>query len=225
MSYPYLDELKNKFDGLIFDLDGTLLDSMNLWAQADIAFLSKRGFEVTPDYTDYVKSVSIDDAALYTKNRFNLPDSPESIMKEWNNFVGRGYKETVELKPGAYEYLMAAHKAGFKIGCATALTRPNTEAVLKRCGVYDLFRAILTLDDIKGCPDKRQPDIYLKTASAISSAPEKTLVYEDVPLAAMGAQAGNFKVCAVFDIVGVGTEENWEIMANNCDYSIRVWNN
>lgn len=223
MNYPEISVIKNLYDGLIFDLDGTLLDSMNLWTQADVSFLSKRGFEVTPDYTDYVKSVSIEDAAQYTKDRFNLPDSIQDIIDEWNAFVGRGYRETVPLKPGAKEYLLSAHKAGFKIGCATALTRPNTNAVLKRCGVYDLFDTILTLDDIKGCPDKRHPDIYLKTSAAIGTLPSRTLVFEDVPLAAKGATTGGFDVCAIFDIVGVGSISNWEQMAKECRFSTQSW--
>ena len=223
MNYPELDLIKNDYDGIIFDLDGTLLDSMNLWKEADESFLSKRGFAVTLDYTDYVKSVSIEDAAVYTKNRFNLPDSPEDIIKEWNDFVGRGYKETVPLKNGAREYISSVKNSGFKIGCATALTRPNAEAVLKRCGIYDLFDIIYTLDDIKGCPDKRQPDIYLKTALALDTKPSRTLVFEDVPLAINGALMGGFHVCAVYDSVGVSSKEEWNQMVSVSNYAIDNW--
>lgn len=223
MSYPKLEDIRPLFDGLIFDLDGTLLDSMNLWTEADVSFLSKRGFEVTPDYTDYVKSVSIEDAAQYTKKRFNLPDTPQEIMDEWNGFVRKGYRETVHLKPGAKEYLLKAREMDFTIGCATALTRPNAEAVLKRCGVLDVFNVFFTLDDIKGCPDKRHPDIYLKTATAMGTTPQRTLVFEDVPLAINGATIGGFKTCAVFDIVGVGTENGWQQLKEASNYNIRYW--
>ena len=223
MSYPELKTIKNLYDGLIFDLDGTLLDSMNLWTDADKSFLSKRGLELTSDYTNYVKSVSIEDAAEYTKNRFNLPDSPQEIINEWNSFVRRGYTEHVPLKNGAGDYILEAHKNGFVIGCATALTRPNAEAVLKRCGIYDLFDTILTLDDIKGCPDKRQPDIYLKTAHSMGTPISRTLIFEDVPLAMNGAMSGGFDVCAVYDSVGIGSEDEWVSMTQKCKYSILSW--
>ena len=85
--YPDLDKLKGSIDALIFYLDGTLLDSMTLWNQVDIEFLSKYGYEVTKDYTDYVKRVSIDDAAIYTKERFNLKETPEEIKNAWNTKI------------------------------------------------------------------------------------------------------------------------------------------
>ena len=83
MKMPYTDDIKKHARCLIFDLDGTVLDSMDLWNRVDIQFLSKRGFEVTDDYTEVVKSVNIDDAAVYTKERFSLPETPQEIMDEW----------------------------------------------------------------------------------------------------------------------------------------------
>ena len=117
---PFLSELKGKADALIFDVDGTLLDSMTVWNQADTVFLNSRGFDVTPDYTDYVKSVRIEDAAVYTKERYNLPDTPEQIMAEWNAFVNHAYASEVPLMDGVSEYLQLARSSGFKLACATA---------------------------------------------------------------------------------------------------------
>ena len=99
---PFLTELKGKAESLIFDVDGTLLDSMTVWNQADTVFLNSRGFEVTPDYTDYVKSVRIEDAAVYTRDRYHLPDTPGQIMAEWKAYVNRAYAEDVLLKDQYY---------------------------------------------------------------------------------------------------------------------------
>lgn len=220
---PLLSELKGKADALIFDVDGTLLDSMTVWNQADTVFLNSRGFEVTPDYTDYVKSVRIEDAAVYTKERFDLPDTPEQIMDEWNRFVNNAYRNEVPLKPGAYEYLSEAVKAGFKTACATALTNANINAAFKRLKIHDMFDVIVSLEDLPGFPDKSRPDIYLHTARLLNADPSSTLVFEDVPAALKGARDGGFITCSVWDIIGAGSISSWENMKQISDYSIQMW--
>lgn len=218
-----LESLRLEADALIFDIDGTLLDSMNIWNQADVVFLSKRGYSVTPDYTDYVKSVRITDAAIYTKDRYNLPDSIEDIMAEWNSFVEKAYANEVLLKRGALEFLKEARRLHFKMGCASALTFRNVDSAFTRLGIYDLFDFILTLDDMPGRPDKSEPDIYLEVAHKLDVKPNRTLVFEDVPVAINGAIKGGFKTCAVYDEVGAG--DLWDEMTIKADYSIRSWIN
>ncbi|MBR1797532.1 MAG: HAD family phosphatase [Clostridiales bacterium] len=220
---PFLSELKGKADALIFDVDGTLLDSMTVWNQADTVFLNSRGFEVTPDYTDYVKSVRIEDAAVYTKERYGLPDSVDDIMNEWNSFVNRAYASEVPLKGDAYNYLVNARKLGFRIACATALTRPNLDAAFGRLNIRDMFDVITTLEDLPGYPDKSEPDIYLHVAKLLRCEPERTVVFEDVPVALNGAAKGGFITCAVWDEVGAGSEEAWARMEASSSYSFKIW--
>lgn len=220
---PPLESLRLEADALILDIDGTLLDSMTVWNQADVVFLSKRGFEVTPDYTDYVKSVRIEDAALYTKNRYNLPDSIEEIMAEWNDFVAKAYAEEVQLKPGVLDFLKEAKSLGFKMGCATALTSLNVDSAFKRLGIYEFLDVLLTLDDLPGRPDKSEPDIYLVVAEKLGSIPDRTIVFEDVPIAINGALKGGFKTCAIYDEVGAGSKEVWDDMATKSRYFLKSW--
>ena len=220
---PFLSELKGKAEALIFDVDGTLLDSMTVWNQADTVFLNSRGFEVTPDYTDYVKSVRIEDAAVYTKERYNLPDTPGQIMAEWKAFVNRAYAEEVPLKEGAYEYLLEARRQGFKIACATALTRENIDASFGRLKIHDMFDVIVALDDMPHLPDKSEPDIYLHTASLLHADPHATVIFEDVPVALQGASKGGFITCAVRDEIGAGSESAWAEMSMNSEYSLEFW--
>ena len=220
---PSFSELKGKADALIFDIDGTLLDSMTVWNQADTVFLNSRGFEVTPDYTDYVKSVRIEDAAVYTRDRYHLPDTPEQIMAEWNNFVNHAYSFTVPLKDGAYRYLKQSREKGFKTACATALTRRNLDAAIDRLGISGLFDVCISLEDTPGLPDKSEPDIYLHVAEALDVKPERAVIFEDVPVALQGAAKGGFITCAVWDEIGAGNEENWAQMTKFSDYYIRLW--
>lgn len=221
--FPDPSTLVGRVYGMIFDLDGTLLDSMGVWTSADECFLAARGFRVTREYTDYVKSVSIDEAASYTR-RLYAPDMTETqIIAEWHSFVDRKYHDEVLLKPGAGRYVRLARDLGFRIACATALTRDNAEAALRRCGILDCFDSLLTLGDIEGIRNKNEPDIYLLAASRLGTAPEATLVFEDIPAALTGARKGNFRTCAVYDSVGCPEDALWDDMCAQSDFHIRNW--
>ena len=226
--YPSLPALKSKgISVLIFDLDGTLLDSMNVWNQVDIEFLGRYGYEVTPEYTDMVKRVSIDDAARFTVERYKIPLSPQEVMDTWNSMVGEFYRSEVKLKGGALEYLKEAKRAGFKLGVATALTRVNAFNSLRANGILELFDAVITLEDTGKNTDKSSPDIFLKVLGYINAmgnnvAPGGALVFDDVPAACRGARMGDFKTCAVYDNIGCG-KDLWNSFASSCDYAVRNW--
>lgn len=227
--YPSLKELKTKgVKLLIFDLDGTLLDSMNVWNKVDIDFLGHYGYEVTSDYTDFVKRASIDDAALYTQQRYRIPLSPSEIIAEWDKMVSGFYKNEVKLKPNVLAYLEEAKQLGFKLGVATALTRNNAVAGLVSNKILQMFDAVITLEDVGKKIDKSSPDIFNKVLNYINAmgssiTPSQTLVYDDVAAAASGARNGGFLTCAVYDEIGCGDPLKWESFAAACDYSVKVF--
>ena len=117
---PCAAELAKRYSGFLFDLDGTLLDSMHAWVEADKSFLGRRGFEVTPDYTEFVKTNSAERSAVYTIERFNLDMTIEEVIKEWLDFVKDEYAHHIKLKEGAGEFLRQASEAGIRLGAATA---------------------------------------------------------------------------------------------------------
>lgn len=94
--------------GAIFDLDGTLLDSMRVWEQVDIDFLAEHGIDAPQDYTRAVAEMSLEDSAAYTVRRFALPLSPEEVMDRWRAMVQQAYETEVPLKPGAKALLAKA---------------------------------------------------------------------------------------------------------------------
>ena len=95
----------DKFKGAIFDLDGTVLDSMDVWERVDIAFLDKRGFAVPEDYAVKICSMSFAEAAVYTADLFSLPENPEDIISEWNSMAIDEYSHRVGMKPFVLDYL------------------------------------------------------------------------------------------------------------------------
>ena len=110
-NYPDLKTLsKEGVKLLIFDLDGTLLDSMSVWNDVDVEFLGRYGYEVTPEYTDIVKRASIEDAARYTQTKYRIPLTWQEIVETWESMVYEFYKSEVKLKDGAREYVEEAKR-------------------------------------------------------------------------------------------------------------------
>ena len=105
--------LKN-IQAAIFDMDGTLIDSMWVWDSIDNVYLEKRGFSVPPDLRYDIIHLSFQETALYFKNKFNLIDSIEEIQDEWNNLAYFEYANNVKLKPYAKEYLLQLKNKGIK---------------------------------------------------------------------------------------------------------------
>ena len=154
----------------IFDLDGTLLDSMGVWDQVDIDFLNKRGIEVPPDYMTKVSAMQFRQIAEYTIARFGLTDTPEELMQEWDDMASVAYSTTVEAKPGALDYLRDLKASGVKLGVATSLPPHLREPALRHVGMFDLFNDIVSVDDANDV-GKDQPDVYLLAAKRLGAAP------------------------------------------------------
>ena len=225
-NYPDLKTLsKEGVKLLIFDLDGTLLDSMSVWNDVDIEFLGRYGYEVTPEYTDMVKRATIEDAARYTQEKYRIPLTWQEIVETWESMVYEFYRSEVKLKKGALEYLKEAKKLGFFLSVTTALSKKNANASLAATGIIDLFDCVITLEDLGGNINKSSPDIFLRASSYISATksvitPDKALVFDDVSQATDGARSGGFKTCAVYDNIGCGGPGKWESFAADCDYSV-----
>ena len=120
-----------EFKGAIFDLDGTIIDSMDVWETIDIKFLEKRNITMPNDYIEKINSMSFEEVAKYTIERFNLNESVDSLIKEWNDMAIYEYSNNIKLKPNVKEYLVKLKKHDIKIGLATSSPKELYEPVLK----------------------------------------------------------------------------------------------
>lgn len=185
------------FKAAIFDLDGTLLDSMHVWEQVDVDFLRRRGLDVPAGYGDAMRARGLEEAAIYTKRLFNLPDSVESIAGEWLRMVRDAYARRVELMPGAMELLTRCKTRGIKLAVATCSARELVEPCLRRLGIWDLFDAVCTAESVSR--GKEFPDIFLLAASLLGVPPERCAAFDDVLPAIRSAKAAGMWTVAVFE--------------------------
>lgn len=189
--------LDSDFKGAVFDLDGTLIDSMGVWADIDERFLKGRGITPPPGYTKALKTMGFNQAALYTIKEFGLSDSPEQLSALWYDMAIDAYSHTIPLKPFVKEYLLLLKKRGAGIALATASSRELYEPVLKNNGIYGFFDAFASPGDtVRG---KEHPDIYILAAQKLSLDPCRCMAYEDVLGAVISAKRSGMRVTGVYD--------------------------
>ena len=183
--------------GAIFDLDGTLVDSMWVWSKIDIDYLKSKGHALPENLNLEICHLSFTQTANYFKERFSLSDSIDTILKDWNNMAYNHYSENVKLKDGVKEFLDKLKENNIKIALATSNSVPLLEACLKNNGIYDYFDSITTTDEVSN--GKNCPDVYLLAAKKLNVNPKNCIVFEDILPAIKGAKAADMTVIAVSD--------------------------
>lgn len=186
----------NNIKGAIFDLDGTLFDSLWAWEEIDKRFLSKRGHDVPPDYSKAISALSYRDSAVYTIKRFNLSDTPDALMKEWMDMSREMYAIEIKLKKDAKQFLLALKSKGIRLAVATSSTRELYEPALKNNGIYELFDVVVDTTGIRG---KDFPDVYLAAAIKMGLGPGESVVFEDLPVAISIAKSAGFRTVGIVD--------------------------
>lgn len=197
--------INKQYDAVIFDLDGTLIDSMWVWEHIDEVFLGELNISVPQGIDKALEGKSFTESAIYFKEYFKLEMSIEEIMQSWNEIANDLYKHKVPLKEGVKEFLEALKQSGIKMGIATSNSRELVNTILKALDIESYFMQVRTSCEVgRGKPF---PDIYLKVAEDLQVQPERCLVFEDIP---NGIRAGKNAGMTAWCIRDRQAETLWE---------------
>ncbi len=192
--------LKGK-KAVIFDLDGTLVDSMGIWGQIDIEYLGAHGYEVPKGLQKEIEGLSFTEVAVYFKERFLIPESIEEIKRTWKEMAEDKYRYEVLLKPGIEKLLPFLRKRGISMAVASSNDRTLIETVLKSHRILEYFQCIITACEVqKGKP---APDVYLEAARRLQVQPGECLVFEDIIPGILSGKAAGMTTCAVEDTYSI----------------------
>lgn len=188
--------LKN-IDAIIFDVDGTIADSMWMWKQIDIEYLGRFGIPLPMDLQKNIEGMSFRETAHYFKEHFEISDSIERMMSDWNEMAAHKYRYEIPLKAGVLKFLEKCRTKGILLGIATSNSAELLSYLLKAHNLENFFDVIITGSD--GLKGKPAPDMYLEAAKKLSVDTSKCLVFEDIIPGILAGKRAGMKVCAIDD--------------------------
>ncbi len=190
-------EMLRDIEAVIFDMDGSLVDSMWMWRAIDIEYLGRYKIPLPENLQSEIEGMSFRETACYFKEHFAIPDSLEEIMAEWNRMAWNKYMYEVPLKKGIPDFLRHCREKGIRLGIATSNSRELVENVAAVHNLREYFTCIMTGSEVlRGKPN---PDIYLAVAHGLGVPAGRCLVFEDIVAGILAGKNAGMRVCAVED--------------------------
>ncbi|MCM1534926.1 MAG: HAD family phosphatase [Clostridium sp.] len=199
-------------DAVIFDLDGSLVDSMWMWKAIDIEYLGKFGIPLPEDLQSGIEGKSFHETSVYFKERFPIPDSIEQMKEDWNRMAWEKYEKEVPLKPGVEEFLQGCKNHHIRLGIGTSNSRQLMDHIAGVHRLENYFECIMTGCDVER--GKPSPDIYLAAARGLQTEPSRCLVFEDIVAGIQAGKAAGMRVCAVEDAYSMAARAAKEELAD-----------
>ncbi|MBU5435129.1 HAD family phosphatase [Pseudoflavonifractor sp. MSJ-37] len=181
----------------IFDMDGTLVDSMSWWMGLSAEYLADQGIVPTPEELEPLRPMTMLEGAAYLLELYHLPGTPEAMVAGMEDMMDGHYRRDIPLKPGMAAYLAELADRGVQMCVATATAEPLARACLSRLGVDGRFTFILSCETLG--VGKTRPDIYLEAARRFGAEPKDIAVFEDALYAAETAKKAGFYVVGVHE--------------------------
>ena len=203
----------------IFDMDGTLVDSMGYWQRLAEDYLARKGIRDIPaDFSQRLMSMTMTQGAELLIQTFGLADTVEETITQQHAIMAEHYRQDIPLKPGVKAYLQNLRERGVQMCVASATAEPLMEACLTRLGVRDYFRFVLSCENIGY--SKERPDIFHLAARRFGAKPTDIAVYEDALHAVRTAKGAGYYVVAVYD---ENAKDRWEEIQALADEIMTRW--
>ena len=206
-----------RLQSAIFDMDGTLLDSMPIWKDLGSGMLRDMGIDPAPELEEKMKVLSLRDGVAYCKEFYHLPQPLEELIQGIQGKVEQFYRGEVQAKPGVQKFLSLLKMEGVWMYVATATDRPLAEAALRHAGIDGYFRGLITVAEA-GKGKNESAEIYERAMRRLQSNKKDTVIFEDALHAIQTAKAAGFRVAAVYD---AAAEEEQAEIRSLADYYIR----
>ncbi|MBQ8515187.1 MAG: HAD family phosphatase [Ruminococcus sp.] len=207
----------NTLSGAILDLDGTLLDSMNVWSRIDRDLLTSYGIAPPEDISDIVKKMTIMESSRYFIDRFRLPATPESIAAQVEEMAAHQYQHVLPLKEGVIDFLDGLDKMGIRYGIATATYPELARAALDRLGLSGRIQFLLT--EAETGSGKTEPGIYYEGARRLGLGKRQILVAEDALHCITTTKKAGFFTAGVYD--PATPPDEWQAICAAATVSVR----
>lgn len=204
--------------GAIFDVDGTLLDSMTLWENAGAMYLKSKGIEAEPLLGKILYPMTMTEGALYLKTSYLMEQEVTEIIRGIHDTIRDFYETKVVLKNGVLEFLKQMKQSGISMTIATSSDRAYIEKALKRLQVLDYFSRIFTCTEME--VNKIEPDIFLAAKSYMGTEVSDTWVFEDAIHALQTAKKAGFRIAGIYD---ASSEERQKEIQKISDIYLEKW--
>ena len=183
--------------GAIFDMDGTLLDSMPIWMNASTRYLKRLGIQAETNLAEILFHMSMQEGAEYIRQTYQVAEDTDAIIAGVNAIVYEAYEKEVQPKAGVRDFLEGLKLAGIPMVVATSSDREMAEAAFARTGLMPYFHEIFTCSEVGA--GKSSPDIYFAAAKALGTKIEETWTFEDALYATKTAKAAGFCTVGLYD--------------------------
>ena len=207
--------------GAIFDVDGTLLDSMPIWEDAAARFLAGLGIRAQEGLGDIMFRMSLDEGAVYLKNTYGLDMSVEEVKAGVLGVIRDFYVNQVQPKAGVREFLKERSSRRIPMYSATSSNREHIRAAFERLGLYEYFDGMITCEEAGA--GKREPTIFLLAAQRMGLAPQDIFVFEDVIHAVRSAGSAGFVTVGVYDKASEPDNEAMRAESSIYLHSLENW--
>lgn len=181
----------------LFDLDGTILDSLKIWNDIDLLFFKNHNLIMGEDYHIAIAPLTLEETAIYTKNTYKLDIDEEQIMKEWSDLAIKEYAENVNLKKGVKEFLDYLKNKNVHLAIATSCNEEMFKPCLERYGIVSYFEHFYTSQNLK--INKSNTNFFKEILNEYKIEPDQILFFEDSLASMKCAKSLGFNVVAVMD--------------------------